>query len=61
MDNTLIEQKPISEIKDDLLYISYASQRDLGMTHEGTLRIGLGKPEYLVRYELEKEISNLKK
>ena len=43
----------IVHIMDTLLYSSYKANRDLGMTHEAAVRIGIGKPEFKVKYESE--------
>lgn len=46
--------RSIPQIIGDLTYLSYAAQRDYGMTHEECLSIGLGKDEYKNRYNAEK-------
>lgn len=44
--------RSIPEIIQTLSYISYATQRDNGMSHEGTVRIKLGNDDFKRAYEL---------
>jgi hypothetical protein len=48
------------EIIPDLMYISYATQRDNGMTHEQCLSIGLGNDWFNDRYNKERDPDDLK-
>jgi hypothetical protein len=43
----------VNEILDVLTYSSYAANRDLGMTHEQLVRIGIGNDEMKLKYENE--------
>jgi hypothetical protein len=47
------------QIVNYLTYISYATQRDLGMTHEQCMRIGLGNEAMAALYEKEQPNSSL--
>ena len=46
--------KTPNEIVSELTYISYKTNRELGMTHEGAVRIGIGNDTYKERYERER-------
>lgn len=50
--------KTIPSLLSDLVYSSYAAQRDYGMTHEQCLSIGLGNDDLNKRYNQEKQLSN---
>lgn len=45
--------KTVPQLIADLMYDSYACQRDYGMSHEDCMIIGLGRPEYNERYNQE--------
>jgi hypothetical protein len=53
-------EQGIMEIIPDLMYTSYATQRDNGMTHEQCLSIGLGNDSYNDRYNKERDPDDLK-
>lgn len=42
-----------TNIYNELMYSSYAANRDYGMTHESAVKIGLGNTERLLRYNKE--------
>jgi len=50
-------EKAVMQIIPDIMYCSYATQRDNGMTHEQCMAIGLGRPEYETRYNQENKPS----
>lgn len=54
MQTTTQPQKPRKTFVKDLYYISYKAQRDLGMSHQQTVNIGLGNEERRLQYEQEK-------
>lgn len=43
----------VSEIINELQYASYKANRGYGMTHENSVRIGLGNDAFKKRYEAE--------
>jgi len=47
--------KGVMQLIPDLMYCSYATQRDEGMSHEDCLKIGLGREEYNEIYNNEKK------
>lgn len=47
--------KTVPEIMDHLMWSSYKTNRDLGCSHEGLVRIGVGNDAMKERYELEKQ------
>lgn len=53
MNTTTQPQKP--NFVKDLYYISYKTQRDLGMSHQQTVNIGLGNEARRLQYEQEKQ------
>lgn len=48
--------KGIIQLVPDLMYCSYATQRDNGMSHEDCLKIGIGEEAFNNRYNNEKKI-----
>lgn len=48
--------KGIIQLVPDLMYCSYATQRDNGMSHEDCLKIGIGEESFKERYNQEKQI-----
>lgn len=56
---TNLGDKTPLEIVDHLTYISYATQRDHGMSHESCIRIGLGNESMKKLYEQEQPNSDL--
>lgn len=45
--------RTVEQIMHSLFYISYASNRDAGMSHEGAVRMGIGREEFRQIYEAE--------
>lgn len=50
--------KTIPQIMDHLTYSCYRYNRDLGCSHEGLVRIGVGNGAMKERYELERQQVN---
>lgn len=47
------------QIIDQLTYISYATQRDQGMTHKQCIKIGLGNDSFQALYDQEQPNNSL--
>jgi hypothetical protein len=58
LETNLGLMKPM-QILDHLTYISYATQRDHGMTHEQLIKIGLGNEAMKTMYDQEQPNSSL--
>lgn len=54
------EKLTINEIAEHLIYASYATQRDEGVSHETCVKWGLGDEKMLERYTKELELNKLR-